>query len=416
MNQADDLERKGLLKKDSVNGFLGISILLLFTKILDVYPCSTFHLIWGVVIDYLHAALEGVASDLFNIFENIMTPQQLSTLDECIKNITPPQGMTRRPRSFTTRSFWKAKEFRAFLLFYALPCLENLLPARNFANLKHFVNVFHILLSDSISHAQLSEAATSLSNFTVGYQRLYGLINVSYNLHICRHFIDMVIQLGPLYCYSNFLFESGNGYLVSLVRGTKSVISEIANKHTTIQTVSKFITENNVTPEALIFCSDLMQCNYSKSQMELGSAFVTSLESVGAVGEIESVLLEEKNVTVSDNKVKYYNRVVREGIVYACKSYSRAKVYDDSCVVLKNGSYAVIEKFVKSSTNELLCLCKPIRIADGADVIPSIKRCCYDVYDTPRVVSFSEVNRKCVFLSVQDKCFVIHIPNFYERD
>lgn len=226
----------------------------------------------------------------------------------------------------------------------------------------------------------------------------------------------MVIHQGPLLCYSNFIFESGNGYLVSLVRGTKSVINEIANKHTTIQTVSKFITENNVSPQALKFCSDVMQCDYSKSNMELDSAVVTSSESLGAVSEDESVLLEEKNVTVSHGKVKYYNRVIRGGIVYACKSYSRAKVYDDSCVHLTNDSYAVIDKFVKSSTNELLCLIKPIRIARNSDLIPSIKRCCYDVFDTPRVVSFSEISRKCLFISVRDKSFVSHIPNFYERD
>lgn len=221
MYQADDLQRKGELKKESVNGFLGISILISFLKLLDIYPCSTFNMVWGVVIDYLHAALEGVAADLFNIIENIMTPQQLELLDEYIKNINPPQGMTRRPRSFSLRPFWKAKEYRAVLLFYALPCLEDLLPPRNFSNLKHFVNALHILLSGSISPAQLSEAATSLSNFTTGYQRLYGIQNVSYNLHLCRHLIDMVIQHGPLYCYSNFIFESGNGYLVSLVRRYK---------------------------------------------------------------------------------------------------------------------------------------------------------------------------------------------------
>ena len=416
MYKADGLQRRGELKKDSVNGFLGISILCLFTRLLNFSKCSTFHMVWGIIIDYMHAALEGVAADLFNIYENILSPQQLKVLDEYLKSITPPQGMTRRPRSFSLRPYWKAKEYRAVLLFYALPCLQELLPPRNFLNLKQFVNALHILLSDNISRAQLSEAATCLDNFTVGYQRLYGLENVTYNLHLCRHLMDMVIQQGPLWCYSNFIFESGNGYLVSLIRGTKSIINEIANKHTTILTVSKFITENTISPDALKFCSDVMQCNYSKKQKEIDNVLTTGSLSVAEISEEECVLLELKNVNISDCKVQYYNRVIRKGIVYCSKSYCTGKVYDDSCVLLEDGSYAVIDKIVKSSANELLCLIKPIRIAQGSHIIPSIKTCCYDVFDAPRVVLFSDISRKCLFITFRDKSFVCHIPNFYERD
>ena len=126
---------------------------------------------WSVAIDYLHCLLEGLAKDLLNLYESILTEENLERLDTRIKSITPPQGMTRRPRSFKERTYWKAKEYRAFILYYAIPCLEGLLPQHYYANLKLFVSSCHILLSDKITRSELSRAKSALKNFTDGFQK-----------------------------------------------------------------------------------------------------------------------------------------------------------------------------------------------------------------------------------------------------
>jgi len=373
MVKADKLQQQGLLKKDSVNGFVGLSILLRFVDLLGFLSCNTFSIVWGLAIDYMHAALEGVASDLFNIIANILSPDQLKKLDKQIEKITPPQAMTRCPRDFSKRSSWKAKEIRAMLLYYILPCLDGVLADKYYENLKLFANAMHILLSDRITLAQLTEAASCLTRFGVGYQRLYGIVNVSYNLHICRHFFELVRRFGPLWSYSNFLFESGNGYLLTLVRGTRSVINEIAGKHTRIKAATKLILGNHVSKEAIQFCGTILGHRYPKQNDELQTGPIELSHSIGEVTDCEVQLLTEWNVSVSENRtVCYNNRLINDGILYYSKSYTRATVHDDSCVQLDDGRFAVIDKLLRSSSGEFVCIIQPIRIAQGLDIIPSI--------------------------------------------
>ncbi|KAJ1528992.1 hypothetical protein ONE63_007359 [Megalurothrips usitatus] len=99
MYKADQLDRAGELKQDSVNGFLGVSILLMLTGLLDKFPCNTFHIVWSMVIDYMHCVLEGVTADLLDLYFNILDAAQVETLNERIKKITPTQSMTRKPRT-----------------------------------------------------------------------------------------------------------------------------------------------------------------------------------------------------------------------------------------------------------------------------------------------------------------------------
>lgn len=42
--------------------------------------------------------------------------------------IKPPCEITRTPRSITERKYWKGSEWRNFLLYYSVVCLQNLMP------------------------------------------------------------------------------------------------------------------------------------------------------------------------------------------------------------------------------------------------------------------------------------------------
>lgn len=67
-------------------------------------------------------------------FPLTLIPQTISTvsiwvvIDERIQKIRPPPEFRRSPRSVTCMKQWKASEHRAWLLYYALPVLSDLLP------------------------------------------------------------------------------------------------------------------------------------------------------------------------------------------------------------------------------------------------------------------------------------------------
>ncbi len=57
---------------------------------------------------------------------------------------------------------WKASEYRAWLLYYCLPVLSNLLPSDYIYHLSLLVSAMHILLGDIISIADVKIAIKSV--------------------------------------------------------------------------------------------------------------------------------------------------------------------------------------------------------------------------------------------------------------
>ncbi|KAJ1525572.1 hypothetical protein ONE63_010376 [Megalurothrips usitatus] len=370
----------------------------------DTLQRSNLLNLFGVFLVYLLA-----------LYLTILSEEKLDIVNTRLDQVTLPQGMSRKPRHLDSKVKYKAKEYRSFFLYFAIPCLEDLLPPRHFQNLKLFVSALHILLSDKISRGDLETARKDLNDFVISFQALYGLEKVTYNLHLCTHHVDMVIQSGPIWTNSNFIFESGNGLLVKLVRGTRSVINEISVKFSRLQTAQQQIVCNPVSNEALLFCSGLLGCKYSKAE-RYDDVSVTASQAFMQVSDHEGVLLEGNNVPVVNNKVKVFNRVLRNGLLYVSKSYLKTKSTNDSCVQMQDGSYANIDKIVSTNDKLLMCIVQPIRLAEGINFLPAVKKCAFDVHATSSIVSFSQICRKCVFINFDSKSFVIDIPNFYERD
>ncbi len=70
--------------------------------------------------------------------------------------------------------FFVASEYRAWMQFYALPVLKDILPATYHKHLALLVCAMHILLGESISSSSLAQAKTLLDRFYVQYEQLYG--------------------------------------------------------------------------------------------------------------------------------------------------------------------------------------------------------------------------------------------------
>lgn len=93
-----------------------------------------------------------------------------------LSKIKPPQYIRRLPRDLSERKHWKAAEWRARLLFYAL-------------HLCHFallVRAVYLLLSDSISKDDVNTADQLLLEFVFRFQMLYGGKCMSTYYSICQ--------------------------------------------------------------------------------------------------------------------------------------------------------------------------------------------------------------------------------------
>lgn len=59
-----------------------------------------------------------------------MTPTEIVRIESRKAKIIPPSNVTRIPRSLNQRDYWKAAEWRNFILYYAPIVLKDILPYR----------------------------------------------------------------------------------------------------------------------------------------------------------------------------------------------------------------------------------------------------------------------------------------------
>lgn len=169
-----------------------------------------------VPIDYMHSILEGVFKQLLKCWFNssfhsepYSLRKHLSEINKIVYKIQPPNEIQRLPRSLDQIQFFKASEFRAWMLFYALPILAMFLPPEYSNHLFLLVSSMHELLSDKINVSELDKIHMMLVSFHKAAGDLYSPNIFTMNMHSLIHTVPLVKLWGPLWVYSMFGFEMG---------------------------------------------------------------------------------------------------------------------------------------------------------------------------------------------------------------
>uniref|UniRef100_A0A1X7TS34 Transposase domain-containing protein n=1 Tax=Amphimedon queenslandica TaxID=400682 RepID=A0A1X7TS34_AMPQE len=135
----------------------------------------------GIPPDYMHCVLEGVTKSLLTLWTSsnyhnkpYSIRRDLPIIDAALCTQTPPHEFSRSPRSIVQNmSYWKASEFRSWLLFYSLPLLLNALPPLYFHHYALLVCAMHILLAKEVTEIECSAAEEMLTDFCKLLPELY---------------------------------------------------------------------------------------------------------------------------------------------------------------------------------------------------------------------------------------------------
>ena len=193
---AEEAERGG----SAVYGVRGTSV---FSKSIDISgECP---------IDYMHAVLEGVTIKLMQNFwfcskhhgKRFYLLKDVHEIDKQFQRIKPPHDFRSTPRPISkTLHFWKASEYQAFLLCYAILVLMCFLPSDYIHHLALLVCSMHTLLSTDISTENIHQAEAMLHKFYTLAPKLYPLQLCSSVTHSFIHIPHFVRTCGPLWSYS----------------------------------------------------------------------------------------------------------------------------------------------------------------------------------------------------------------------
>jgi hypothetical protein len=154
-----------------------------------------------------------------------------------ISQSLPSEFKRRLHGGLSAAKFWKATEFRTFLLYVGFLILRKtaIFPVELYSHfLKLAVSMRFLLMDDQITNVPLVQ--DMLIDFVTNCSTLYGTTFLSYNEHSLLHLTQDYMKFGNLNNVSAFIFES---FLGTQIKGC------LKGKFKPIKQISKYVTVLN---------------------------------------------------------------------------------------------------------------------------------------------------------------------------
>lgn len=303
----------------------------------------SFDVIEGSVPDYMHSVLLGVARTVTGLWLNSENHEKhwyigrsTKLIDELLLKIKPPCNVPRVPRSVTLRKFWKAHEWYMWLFYYSLPVLKGVLPEPLLNHWSKLVKGVSLLLGENITRDQITESEALLTDFVKDMEVYYGEANMSYNVHLCLHLPRSVVNWGPLWAHSAFVFESYNAKLLDMIKSTQGVALQIV-KTFWLQKALPFYGQT-ILKHASNECKEIFETLTRPKQLK----HVTRTCDVTALDRPKVRLLRRDDCMalsrygIQKGRVKYFQRIITNGEVVHSEDYSRVSKRNSFTVVLND--------------------------------------------------------------------------------
>lgn len=166
-----------------------------------------------VVLDYMHLVCLGVTKKLLSCWRSGPLPHRLGRHDilEISERILAckrfiPSEFNRKPRPLAELEYWKATEYRTFLLYLGPLVLKGILTKEKYEHFMLLSISIRILLSTNRDWYQY--ARKLLVSFVEKIPTLYVPEFLVYNVHSLIHLSDDAIKFGSLNGINAFPFEN----------------------------------------------------------------------------------------------------------------------------------------------------------------------------------------------------------------
>lgn len=378
---AEQAIEQSTTKQTSVKGVKGPS------ELLRLYP--SLNVIDSFVPDYMHSVLLGVTRHIANLLIGTKSNQVYSlsnsnirTLNCRIKLLKQPSEMVRKLRSTNDIAFWKASEWRVFLLtspVLLLHMLDNTV-------YKHWLLLVYgvkLLLGKNISEEEILCAERAFKKFVAGVPNIYGITEQTYNIHLLLHLPNAVRSWGPLWSHSCFAFEDSLGKLKKTFHGTKGISLQIVSSYLNKTVLEMVVAEDKMKNDVVKnFIQDMQRGHaLTKKILNLNGCMLFGRGKNIKLPRIKQRLLEETFPNCSQSSIAFsFNRALFLKTVYSTKNYCQAFQHADylisvasrsnkcaeieNIIVVENEVVFIVRKlatkYLKKTDSDLGNLCKDI--------------------------------------------------------
>jgi len=342
-------------------GIINVSRLLLLPD---------FDIVCGFAVDYMHCVLLGVTRALSSLWfdsehhsEPYYLGRKIPIIDSRLMSIMPPSTISRAPRSVTLRCYWKASEWRNWLLTYAVLCLNGILAAPYLQHFVSFVCAIDILNAPSVSDFDLQFAEELLQYFIKDFEKLYGKCNLTYNVHQLSHIADTVRCWGPLWTTSAFPFESGNGMLMKLFNGTQGLPAQVSRRFSIFRSLPTMAFRYIQAEKIHDFFCNILDI-YAPLKNILRKSEHVSLLGRPCHRHLtagERLALDVVCPFTLPHSALYYSKAIVNGcIVSVCNKRKCRR--NNSCILSKTGICGIVETIVSVGDSTYM-LCRQLNLA-----------------------------------------------------
>lgn len=323
----------------------------------EVALINHFDLAIGFVTDDLHPIYIGVTqfhtelllAGIPGVYE--ISKRQKKAISRRLKAIKTPTHISRKTRGIDTMAKWKGTEWRNWLLFFAIPCLDGFVPARYLRHLGLLSEAIFILSRDSITEQDLAEADRLLTEYVRLFQEYFGPENMRYNIHILTHLVQCVRLWGPLWAISTMPYESWNYRLRKCVSSPKGALDQITMRYLMVVLVKGIPFNLNISDEVKALVK-FMQDGPPKEYTEVDGAYFFGEPANRAPTNAELQLLAGEGYACA-NLTVYPQVLIRS---FECRSAAyRADIKSlNSLIYTHDDSFQVVEKIVVFQHGEAL--------------------------------------------------------------
>lgn len=277
------------------------------------------------------------------------------------------------------------------------------------------IDAIHILRGSNITDERLQEAHQLLNSFADDFEVLYGESNMVYNVHLLRHLTDCVKFIGPLSCYSNYIFEDFIGHLISLHKGTTDVTSQICQKYLLEKNLFYHLDRSSI---ARSYYDKINSKHKFSSCHKVAGSLVMGNKNQGLSDEEKSLILSSLNVVNGTEIREFESMLLNNSVYYEIFNKSSHKRTNDSFIFnAESKNFATIESiFVVDENLYILAIEKFEQVFDTAN------KCKFSIFLKESNVSRKQIwNASCVgpkfaLIQFNNTIACSKFPNMYERN
>lgn len=349
-----------------------------------LYLVPSFDVVDGLIPDSMHAVFIGIVGQFLKLWlkstRNAPYHVRVERFDQIIASTKVPAEVEKLPRMSDNK--WKAQEKRNFLFFYSVPALRLLLEQKYYQHWMLLVNAIRLVSKKEFLDDAIDIAIILANEFVLRTERLYGIHEVSYNVHLLIHVVEYARKWGGLWGTSAFMFEAEIAKLKRYYHGSKAPEKQIFGFSSMRSRLRGF------SSRYIPFARDDIQEFYKKLD---GSIYArpdlpNSSEALGAgiptlLNPAHVLSIENVSHCVLTCHYSYsYQRTFYNGKLFSTSQYAVDQRRDNSLVVLRDKRTVRITKIF-----ELLSDCHCAESGRRCSIVAGYK------FGRKRLVFFGEI-------------------------